>query len=155
MQRPSAVKMVQIGEDPREQWIAQFLERTRTEEAKCRFRAVLGAYTLRELEVEFSRGVRGQQEIVAQCSSPLSDPELRANLAAYLERFPGIPGKVAFKDTSIAKMAVAVAGEAPHSGAPAPHKKVEALVSHLPLGRDGGILGREGGSCSGFYGQGN
>ena len=40
---------------------------------------------------------------------------------------------MAFEDTSIAKMAVAVAGEAPHSGAPAPRRMMEAPVRHLPL----------------------
>ena len=76
--------------------------------------------------------MRGQQEIVAQCSSPRSDPELKANLAAYLEKFPGIPEKVAFEDTSIAKMAVAVAGEAPHSGAPAPAEWLKLLSDTYP-----------------------
>ena len=40
---------------------------------------------------------------------------------------------MAFEDRTIAKMAVAIMEEAPHSGAPAPHRNAEGPVRHLPL----------------------
>jgi hypothetical protein len=66
---PSAVRLVQMGEDPREGWILRFLERTRTPEAKAKFRMVLSSYTAGQLEIEHQRAVQEQQDMVRCCGA--------------------------------------------------------------------------------------
>jgi hypothetical protein len=96
----SAVVLVQLNQDPREQWVSKFLERTRTTEAKVSFRNVLGAYTLGQLEYQYFKATQLQKNFVAKCRDPRCDPELRAYYLAYLTKFPGIPGEVGLEDVT-------------------------------------------------------
>jgi hypothetical protein len=53
-----------MNQNPQEQWIAKFLKRTRTADAQARFRNVLGAYTLGQLEYQYFKAIQIQKRFV-------------------------------------------------------------------------------------------
>jgi hypothetical protein len=60
----SVVHLVQMNQNPQEQWIAKFLKRTRTADAQACFRNVLGAYTLGQLEYQYFKAIQIQKRFV-------------------------------------------------------------------------------------------
>jgi hypothetical protein len=105
----SPLKLLQLGINPKEQWINKLLERTRTEEAKANGLAIYSAYDPWGLEQEFNNAIVAQSAFVNQCRA---DPEGRVHLERYLARFPNIPGSVGLEDLSILNLALAAASAA-------------------------------------------
>jgi hypothetical protein len=103
----SPLKLLQLGINPKEQWVNKLLARTRTEEAKAIWLAIYSAYDPQVLEQEFNNAIVAQSAFVNQCRA---DPENRVHLERYLARFPSIPGEVGLEDLSRLNLALAAAG---------------------------------------------
>ena len=81
---------LQLGINPKDQWVNKLLERMRTEEAKTKGRAIYSTYNSLGLEREFNTAISAQAAFVGKCKA---NPEDRVHLDKYLVRFPSIPGE--------------------------------------------------------------
>ena len=109
----------------------KFLVRTRSEEAKESWRSLLGAYTLPQLEKTYADALLSQESFVANCKSGRLGEGAYLDHQAYVSRFPGIPGEIAFEDANLRQLAIAA-----NTSQPAPLLSAVALASPETLPTD-------------------